>query len=231
MSIYDWTASIFGEQFLPTHKRKDRYKSWVNVLLTPIQYVHDLFFNNYANGEYDYVWDAVSTYQKNEVVMYFDYQLYIAIQNVPIMTPCIDTNFWVLVSDNVGLRQRANVTGQKLLLEWVLNKHYGTTFRQPAIGTSDIYVAGVLIDTNYFVSGIDGLESSFAAISGQDAEQFVGISYTYETESLIIWVPNATLDLISQGTEIAPYPNAQKTVLFYAYKFIFAGVIAKVEGY
>ena len=147
------------------------------------------------------------------------------------MTPCIDTNYWVLVSENVGLRQRAAVTGQKLLLEWVLNKHYGTTFRQPAIGTSDIYVGGINIDTNYFVSGIDGSESSFAAISGQDAMQFVGISYTYDTESLVIMVPDATLDAITQGSEVSPYPLAQKVVLFYANKFIFGGIIAKVQGY
>lgn len=231
MSIYDLTTSIFGEQFLPTHKRLARYKSWINVLLYPIQYVHDLFFNNYANGEYDFVWDSVSTYSKNDVVFYLDYQLYIAIQDVPINTPCTDTDYWTFVSDSVGLRQRANVTGQKLLLEWVLNKHYGTTFRQPAIGTSDIYVGGIEIDTNYFVAGIDGTQSSYAAISGQNAEQFVGISYTYDTESLVIMVPDATLDAISQGTEVAPYPNAQKTVLFYAYKYIFAGIIAKVQGY
>lgn len=231
MSIYDWTASIFGEQFLPPYKRLDRFKSWIQVLLTPIQYDHDLFYNQYANGEYDYVWDSVSTYTKGDVVFYLDYQLYIAIQDVPIMTPCIDTNYWVLVSENVGLRQRAAVTGQKLLLEWVLNKHYGTTFRQPAIGTSDIYVGGINIDTNYFVSGIDGSESSFAAISGQDAMQFVGISYTYDTESLVIMVPDATLDAITQGSEVSPYPLAQKVVLFYANKFIFGGIIAKVQGY
>lgn len=232
MSIYDWTASIFGEQFLPPYKRLDRFKSWIQVLLSPIQYDRDLFYNQYANGIYDSVWDSVSTYTEGEIVFYLDYQLYIAIQNVPIFTPCIDTNYWVLVSvDNVGLRQRAAVTGQKLSLEWILNKHYGTTFRQPSVGTSDIYVSNIQIDTNYFVAGIDGTESSYAAISGQNAEQFVGISYTYETESLVIYVPNATLDTIGQGLEIAPYPNAQKIVLFYAYKFIFGGIIARVEGY
>lgn len=230
-SIYDLTTSIFGEQFTPPYKRLPRYLSWINVLLYPIQYTHNLFFKQYANGEYDFVWDSVSTYSKGDVVMYLDYQLYIAIQDVPIMTPCIDTSYWVLASQNVGLRQRSAVTGQKLLLEWVLNKHYGTTFRQPAIGTSDIYVAGIAIDTNYFVAGIDGTESSFAAISGEDAVQFVGTAYTYESESLIIYVPNATLDAITQGSEAPPYPLAQKVVLFYAYKFIFAGIIAKVEGY
>lgn len=231
MSIYSFTASIFGEQFLPPYKRLPRYLSWINVLLKPIQYDHDLFYNQYANGEYDFIWDSLTAYPKGTVVFYLDYQLYIAIQDAPIFTPCLDTNYWTLASENVGLRQRAAVTGQKLLLEWVLNKHYGTTFRQPAIGTSDIYVGGINIDTNYFVAGYDSTESSSAAISGQDAMQFVGTSYTYDTESLAIFVPNATLDLITQGTEVAPYPEAQKVVLFYAYKFIFGGIIAKVVGY
>lgn len=231
MSIYNLNTDNFGKQLTPPYKRLPRYLAWISVLLSPIQWLHDLFFNNYANGEYSAIWDSVSTYPKDTVVQYLDYQIYIATRDVPIMTPCIDTNYWILIGDNVGLRQRASVTGQKLLLEWVLNKHYNTTFRQPAIGTSDIYVGGVAIDTNYFVAGINGEESSFAAISGEDARQFVGISYTYATESLIINVPNATLDLITQGTEIAPYPEAQKVVLFYANKFIFAGIIAKVQGY
>jgi hypothetical protein len=231
MSIYNLNTENFGKHLMPPYKRLPRYLSWIYVLLYPLQWLHDLFFNTYADGDYSAVWDVSSTYTKGQVVQYLDYQTYVAIQNVPIFTPCIDTNYWLLVGDNVGLRQRANVTGQKLLLEWVLNKHYNTTFRQPAIGTSDIYVAGVAIDTNYFVAGIDGQESSFAAISGQDAIQFVGTSYTYDTESLIIYVPNATLDLITQGTESAPYPEAQKVVLYYAYRFIFAGIIAKVEGY
>lgn len=231
MSIYNLNTDNFGKQLTPPYKRLPRYLSWISVLLYPLQWLHDLFFNNYADGQYSVVWDVLSTYTKGQVVQYLDYQTYVAVQNVPIFTPCIDTTYWQLVGDNVGLRQRASVTGQKLLLEWVLNTHYNTTFRQPAIGTSDIYVAGVAIDTNYFVAGIDGTESSFAAISGQDARQFVGTSYTYAEESLIINVPNVTLDLITQGTEVAPYPEAQKVVLFYANKFIFAGIIAKVQGY
>ena len=57
------------------------------------------------------------------------------------------------------------------------------------------------------------------------------ISYTYDTESLVIMVPDATLDAITQGSEVSPYPLAQKVVLFYANKFIFGGIIAKVQGY
>lgn len=229
--IYEIDFNDRGNDAMPPNKRKPRILSLLYAFLWPLQYLRDLFFNTYVKGQYSAEWGPIPTYTKDQVVMFVDYQLYIAIQNVPIMTPCIDTNFWVLVSDNVGLRQRANTTGQKLSLEYVLNKHYGTTFRQPAIGTSDIYVVNNHIDTNYFVAGIDGGESSFAAISGEDAKEFVGTGYTYESESLVIFVPNATLDAISQSSESAPYLLAQKIVLFYANRFIFAGIIARVEGY
>ena len=130
-----------------------------------------------------------------------------------------------------GAKKLAAITGQKLSLEYVLNKHYGTTFRQPSVGTSDIYIEDIDIDVNYFVAGIDGEESSFAAISGQDALQFVGESYTYDTEAMVIWVPDAALSAITQGSEISPYPESSKVVLSYAYRFIFAGIIARVEPY
>lgn len=230
-SIYDFTASIFAEHMLPPLKRLARYKSWIGVLLNPIQYGRDLFYNQYANGDYDIYWDSISTCNKGDIVVYLDYQIYIARRNVPIMTPCTDTNYWDYVSPNVGLKKLAAITGQKLSLEYVLNKHYGTTFRQPSVGTSDIYIEDIDIDVNYFVAGIDGEESSFAAISGQDALQFVGESYTYDTEAMVIWVPDAALSAITQGSEISPYPEAQKVVLSYAYRFIFAGIIARVEPY
>lgn len=232
MSIYDFTTSIFGEQFLPPYKRLSRYKSWVEVLLTPIQWLQRVMFDTYAKGEYLEVYDSGSTYLFNDVVQWVDYRLYKALQNVPISTPCSNTTYWILVSeDNVGLRQRAGATGQKLSLEFILNKHYNTVFTQPIIGISAIYIASLPVDTNYFVAGIDGTQSSYAAISGQNAEQFVGESYNYDTESLAIYVPNVTLDAISLGLESSPYPNAQKTVLTYANQFIFAGIITKVVGY
>jgi len=230
--IYDFNTSIFGEQFLPPYKRNDKYKSWVGVLLYPLQWLRDRFYDNYAYGIYDYIWDSGVAYNTNDVVSYLDYNFYIAVQNVPMNTPCTDTNYWMLVSDNVGAVPRANVTGQKLLLEWVLNKHYNTTFRQPIIGgLSDIHVGTFAIDTIAFTSGLDGTDSSQAAISGSDAMAFVGESYTYDTESLWIYVPNSILDIISNYTESAPYPEAQKTVLNYANRVIFGGIIAKVVPY
>jgi len=230
--IYDFNTTIFGEQFLPPYKRNDKYKSWVGVLLYPLQWLRDRFYDNYAYGIYDFIWDSGVAYNINDVVSYLDYNFYIAVQNVPMNTPCTDTNYWMLVSDNVGAVPRANVTGQKLLLEWVLNKHYNTTFRQPIIGgLSDIHVGTFAIDTIAFTSGLDGTDSSQAAISGSDAMAFVGESYTYDTESLWIYVPNSILDIINNYTESAPYPEAQKTVLNYANRVIFGGIIAKVVPY
>lgn len=230
--IYDFNTTIFGEQFLPPYKRNDKYKSWIGVLLYPLQWLRDRFYDNYAYGNFDSYWDFTGTYTAGEVVSYLDYNFYVAMQNVPANTPCTDTNYWMLVSENVGAIPRANVTGQKLLLEWVLNKHFNTVFRQPIIGgVSDIHVGTFAIDTIAFTSGLDGTDSSQAAISGSDARSFVGESYTYDTESLWIYVPNGTLDTITNFTESAPYPEAQKVVLKYANKVIFGGIIAKVVPY
>jgi hypothetical protein len=131
----------------------------------------------------------------------------------------------------VGLIPRANVTGQKLLLEYVLNKHFNTTFRQPAVGTSDIYVENLHVDTATFLVGVGSADSSSAALNGETARDFVGIEYDYNQYALIIWVPSATLFAISGSLESSPYPEAQKIVLFYANRFIFAGIKAQVAEY
>lgn len=231
-SIYDITFNDRAKDALAPRKRKPRILSLLYAFLYPLQWVRDLFFNVYAKGAYAGAYDIGSTYTEGQVVMYYDYQLYIAIRNVPIMTPCIQQNYWQPASlENVGLIQRANVNGQKLSLEYVLNKHFNTTFRQPAAGTSDIFVENLHVDTAAFLVGVGPGDTATAALNGQTARDFVGIEYDYNPYGLVIWVPTATLYLISGSTEVSPFPEAQKIVLFYANRFIFAGIKATVSEY
>jgi len=231
-SIYDITFNDRAKDAIPPEKRVPRILSLIYAFLYPLQWLRDLFFNVYAKGQFSGAYNSGSTYTKDQIVMYVDYQLYIAKRNVPILTPCIDTNYWMLASiENVGLTPRANVTGQKLLLEYVLNKNFNTTFRQPAVGTSDIYVENQHVDTATFTVGTDPENTSKAAIDGETALDYVGLSYDYNPYALIIWVPTATLYEITGSTESSPFPEAQKIVLFYANRYIFAGIKAQVIEY
>jgi len=51
MSIYSFDTNIFSQQFLPTRKRNVFSKSWVKMLLVPIQWLIDVLFGSYAYGD------------------------------------------------------------------------------------------------------------------------------------------------------------------------------------
>lgn len=49
--------------------------------------------------------------------------------------------YWIKVApDPIGVMYRASFNSQKLLFEYALNKWFNTTFRQPSVGVSDIYI-------------------------------------------------------------------------------------------
>jgi hypothetical protein len=229
MGLFDLTYSNLGEQLLPPRKRLTAMIAWVGgVLLSPLQWLHDLFnlwaFNKDNTKDYE----LATVYSVGEMVKWLDGSVYICIAATTAGILPNDTNYWLKYSDyDLGLYWRANYTGQKLQLEYALNRNYSTTFEQPP-NPSEIYVTTTAIDTNGFTVGIDSTETSTAAVNG-DAEFFVGESYTYDVYSLIIYVPTATLAAL-EG-ESSPYTKAKKRILTYANQLIFAGVTAKVEAY
>jgi hypothetical protein len=62
--------------------------------------------------------------------------------------------YWIKVSDNfIGANERVSYSAQKLIFEYALNRWFNTTFRQPVIGTSDIYINRNSSTTNQFFWG------------------------------------------------------------------------------
>lgn len=53
MSFYSLDTDLFNQQFLPPRKRNNYLKAWGKVLLTPIQWLIDVFFGGYAYGNSD----------------------------------------------------------------------------------------------------------------------------------------------------------------------------------
>jgi hypothetical protein len=215
---------------LPPLKRVSKFLAFGYILVKPLQWLRDVFFDSYAGALTYSDWDISTSYSIGDKVKYTDYCSYISLTNSNLGNVPTDTVNWYLISnDYVGLRQRSNFTGQKLLLEYALNKHYSTTFNQPPT-LSDIYITTNLIDVMPFTTGSLATNTSSAALNSATAQDFVGTSYTYDTISLTINVPNATLNTIIGG-EVAPYPKAKQSVLTYSQKLIFAGIEAEVVGY
>lgn len=73
MSLYDFDTEVFGDQFLPPRKRNTYLKAWMKVLLSPVQYVRDLFFVDYVDGNASdkvIVYSSAVTYLVGTLVLY-----------------------------------------------------------------------------------------------------------------------------------------------------------------
>lgn len=124
---------------LPPDKRFTRIVAWVIILLSPIQYLRDLWFGAYRTGSTATPWVNGNTYDKYDQVNY-NKVIYesLVMNNTDVPTT---TASWKIVQQNfIGLSERIYYNGQKLVLEYAMNKWFGTTFRQPP-SQSDIYIS------------------------------------------------------------------------------------------
>ena len=81
-------------------------------------------------------------------------------------------------------------TSQKIVFEYALNRWFGLTFVQPN-AISPIWINTPFIDTNSFLVSSDDINSALAAYPGDNAQQYVGESYTdTETASFTIFYPS-----------------------------------------
>lgn len=74
------------------------------------------------------------------------------------------------------LKERILFNGSKLVLEYALNKQYGTTFVQPP-GVSDIYITLLSPAVDGFLVGND--EAYCSAVGATDSPDWLGSIYTF----------------------------------------------------
>ena len=122
---------------LPPDKRFTKTVAFVRALLSPIQWVRDLWFGEYRTGTTAFAWSNVAAYQKYNRVLY-NKIVYESLINTNTSNPTITTSWMIVQSNFIGLSERILFTGVTLTLTYALNKWFGTVFRQPT-GVSDIY--------------------------------------------------------------------------------------------
>ena len=173
MAIYDFNTDLFAENMLPPLKRIGRYLAWMKVLLKPLQFIRDALFGTYRDGNSAADWNVLSCYSVGDQVKYIDKAIYECwVASTAGILPT-NTDYWVKVQGKfVGIVPRSKYNSQRLLLEWVLNEWFGTTFVNTP-GASDIYldIAGTRIED--FIVGVTEAESSTAVYQNGDATSFV----------------------------------------------------------
>lgn len=130
-TIYDIDFDQFAVQQLPPDKRFKRQVAWVRILLSVLQYLRDIWFGSYRTGSTAPTWVNSAPYAKYDLVKYSNKIIYESLIDNNSEVPT-NTSAWRVAQLNfIGLSERILYNGQKIVLEWAMNKWFGTTFRQP----------------------------------------------------------------------------------------------------
>lgn len=191
MSIYDVDYSEVFKQLLPPDKREPENLAWGESLVKPIQWNHDNFFTEFLGGSTALDYDTGTSYAVFQEVRYNN-QIYQCIKESTGNAPT-NTTYWVLVNkDFRGARQRVKYNGQKLVLEYILNKWFGTTFiAQPkTTGPLSVFrVVNVITSSGFFVKQ-SSPNTSFAFSYSEIQENFVPETSSVNTTNFKIQYPN-----------------------------------------
>jgi hypothetical protein len=182
MSFYDINYGLQWQNLLPPSKRSQEFIDWGKSLLAPLQWLVDLFFGSYFLGDSTTAaYDPAVSYIKGERVRYLN-SLYEVI-NTPSGAGVLptDIDYWILVQqDWRGVQERILYDGQKLNLEYMLNRWFGTTFNQPSVGNSEIYITNLITNDDLFFIGENDDDTGDVAATDLFQSDFIGASYTFQ---------------------------------------------------
>ena len=239
MNIYSADYNQLYKLLLPPKKRLTNFLAWAAMKVKPIQYLHDLLFVTYADGFTGLLYVAASTYAKGDRVKQDDHSVYEAIQAVPINTPPPDTTYWRKVQDIwIGFRERTKYNGQKIVLEYALNKWFGTTWRTPLVNGyaaipdathelySDIYIINNTLFSDGFIIAQNAQYSDAIPKNSVYGQVGIGANYSSDQNAFTIFVPVAVYNALS-----ADVPSREQIVRAFADKYVIAGVIYEIQTY
>jgi hypothetical protein len=184
-TIYDIDYTKAGIQMLPPDKRYPVMNAWVKAMLSPLQYLRDLWFGSYRTGSADSLY-APGTYGKyNRVV--FNSSVYESLINGNTDAPTVATS-WALVQQNfLGIEQRLLFNSQALVLTYALNSYLKTTYRQPTL-QSDVYITPGTPTVGGFIVGA----TIGTAVGATGSTDTVGRSTPFYTSiNFVIHIPAA----------------------------------------
>lgn len=223
MSIFDVDYNKIGPQLLPPDKRYSRMVAWVKVLLSPLQWVRDLWMGSYRTGSTANPWLNSSTYAKYDRVVYKQ-KVYESLKNGNTDNPTVQASWMVVQQNFIGVFERVLYNGNKLIFEYAINKYFGTVFRQPP-NTSDIYTTVNQKMASVFKVGAS--ENNSTKVSALTSSEFVVNAYNFNSFfNMVIHVPLSLFNSLDPSSA-----NAEKIIRNYANQYIIAGITYTVQTY
>ena len=187
MSIYSIDYKSVVDNILPPQYRVDKMKNWLYSLVQPIQWLRDKFFDNYVlSPTYIYTDFITNTVVADAftLIRFPDnsvWETQIDNVDVTIYNPLIGeltmldgTLVWIKVlSDFIGLNERAEFNNQKLEFEYLLNRYFNHLTSTTHM-VNDIYIG--TNDTAHNMMMIAELDEDSMQISETDDGSLFWIS-------------------------------------------------------
>ena len=222
--MYNVNYNTTIENLLVPDKRTKKTVAFNSALVAEVANNHNILFTTYKDYSIFPNW-ALGTYAKNDLVKYGK-SIFQSVESGNTTEPTLSEK-WRLVSENfLGSDFRLSITGSKLNLEYALNIWFGSVFRQPKIGISDIYLTtNNIASIPIFRVGINEIEST--AVGANASDQLIVNSYSFATEyNLTINVPSALFASLGTTNEIR-----NSIIQSFADKYINAGLTYQIQTY
>lgn len=208
MSIYDVNFDQCVQELYPTHKRLDVLLKKMYSIIKPVNELN-LMFKYFREGGTFAAYNPVTVYTFGQ---YVQYQRRIYYRNEVTedygagIYP-LDSKYWTLILNSfIGSDERVKFGPSKIVLEYALNKIFGTTFNNPP-ATSEIYIQNLnTTDSLFFVGEIDSVTSTISQ-SDQDALYLIPQVETVETYDYAIYIP------VAVWTALAATPTERDSIV------------------
>lgn len=139
MFTYDCDYTLQEYRLTPITKRLPVRLAFLECIGAPVQWNRDLFFDKYIAGADYAAFNIGTSYARYDRVNYQN-RIYECINDVTAQLPT-NVSYWIQVlSDFRGAQERIKYNCQKLIMEYILNKWFGTTFNQPGGGNSIYWI-------------------------------------------------------------------------------------------
>lgn len=204
---------------LPPDYRVKSHIAMLRAFLGQLKDDAQSFFSQYKNGSTDPAYVA-GTYALRQAVI-FNGAVYKSKIDGNTSDPTDATKWRMIAPSFIGTDERIAYRTQTILVEWALNKWFGTTFRQPP-GVSDIYLQNDSVGEPVFVVGVDEAESS--DVYGNRSTGDVINAYSFEVQyGYTIYMPVAVYTALGAA--------AESKVRNFADKYTAAGITYNIVTY
>lgn len=233
MSIFDINYNNVVDNLLVPQYRTTRFKRWMYSLIYPIQFLRNIFFNNYVNSNtYTYYngIDNINIIYSGTMVRFPNLTVWMTTQdNIDINTynPTIGqttdiqgNTVWIKIQDDfIGFEERTHFCNQKIMFEYLLNRYF-------KLYTGGDYIEITTNDTahNTVFIAQEAEDSTVISQTDNDSLFYIGETGTEDEDyNFTIYVPEqVSIDL---GI------NYESMIRQIADKYSYFGLIYKVVIY